>query len=86
MPIQKVTKTKVIEKFRSGATTPVSPVQTTSTSSPTPIRPASTSVPRLTTRRETRSLTGRVGVPSILGSRQPSRSPTNETIRMTSEP
>ncbi len=60
-PIQNVTKTNVIEKFRSGAGTPVRPVQTTSTSSPTPIAPASTSVPRFTSRRETRSAGGTGG-------------------------
>ncbi len=76
-----MTKTKVTEKLRSGASVPLRPDQTTTQSSPTPIAPASTSVTGLITHREIQPRTGRQFVCSNRDLCQASDSPTKETIR-----
>ena len=60
-PSQKVTKTKLTEKFRSGASTPSRPVQTTRTVRATPISPASAAVNGLSSRPERRGSAARRG-------------------------
>ena len=85
-PSQKVTKTKVSEKLRSGASVPLRPDQTTTTSRNTPSAPASTSVTGLTTRRESQPETGRQVSSSKRVRRQASERATKETIRTSDAP
>ncbi len=59
MPSQKVTKTNVIAKFRSGALTPSRPLQTTSTRSAIPSAPAAPRPAGPASRRPARERSGR---------------------------
>ena len=86
MPSQNVTKTKVSEKLRSGASVPVSPDQTTTPSRKTARSPASASVTGLTTMRESRAESGRQLSSSNFVVCQASERATNETIRTSEAP
>ena len=85
-PSQKVTKMNVTEKFRSGASTPSRPVQTTKASSSAPIAPQSAcaGIPRSVELAASPKL--RQPYSSNLTCRHPSVRPTKEAIRMIDEP
>ena len=75
---------KVGAKLESAVCSPNSPAITVSSSSPTPIRPASTSVTGLTIARDSHEGRGRkASFPSSFGVRHSTDSPTNETISTT---
>ena len=86
IPSQTVTKTKVTEKLRSGASVPVRPDQTTTPSRATPAIPARMEVTRLTNSRESHGASGRQSSCSSRVRCQATERATKETIRTSDAP
>ncbi len=81
-----MTNANVTEKFRSGASVPTSPDQIVTPRRKTPTSPASSSVPRLTTSRDSPSGSGRQCSSWNRDRCQASVRATNETINTTDAP